>query len=88
MAELSPTDRRRLSDPEMVSADVGIALGAELCAVKKGLSYSTWAPPYAERGNRVAYSAGSWIWNLNVFPNAYGQHWVPTVRLSLRSAHT
>ena len=73
MAELSPSDRGRRAGPDMVPADVGGALGAELWAVKEGPCHSTWAFPHAECGNRVPYAtSGRRIWHLKLLPKAYG----------------
>jgi len=73
MAELSPLDRGRRAEPDMVPADLGGALGAELWTVKEGPCHSTSAFPHAECGNRVPYAAsGRRIWHLKLLPKAHG----------------
>jgi len=73
MAARSPSERGRCAEPDMVPADLGGALGAELWAVKEGPCHSTWAFPHAECGNRVpSATSGSRIWHLKLLPKAYG----------------
>jgi len=73
MAARSPLERGRCAEPDMVPADPGGALGAELWAVKEGPCHSIWAFPQAECGNRVPYAtSGRRIWHLKLLPKAYG----------------